>query len=69
LINGDRHGQVAALDAQEERITSGRWLGTDLEALNARAATVDPTTPAHYVSYRPTPYPRPFDLAHRGDRH
>ena len=61
--------QVAALDALEERITSGRWPSTDPEALNARAVTVDPATPAHYVSYRPTPYPRPFDLAHRGDRH
>jgi pimeloyl-ACP methyl ester carboxylesterase len=60
--------QVAALDALEERITSGRWHGTDPKALNARAATVDPATPAHYVSYRPTPYPRPYDLAHRGDR-
>lgn len=61
--------QVAALDALEERITSGRWHGTDPKALNARAATVNPATPAHYVSYRPTPYPRPYDLAHRGDRH
>jgi pimeloyl-ACP methyl ester carboxylesterase len=45
--------QVAALDALEERITSGRWHGTDPKALNARAATVDPATPAHYVSLPP----------------
>jgi hypothetical protein len=59
---------VAALDALEDRISTGRWQRTDPEARGARAGTVDPATPAHYVSYRPTPYPRPFDLAHPGDR-
>lgn len=60
--------QVAALDALEDCISTGRWQATDPEALNARAATVDPATPARFVSYRPTPYPRPYDLAHPGDR-
>jgi hypothetical protein len=59
---------VAALDALEDRISTGRWQRTDPEARGARAGTVDPATPAQYVSYRPTPYPRPFDLARPGDR-
>ncbi|MFF3851472.1 hypothetical protein [Streptomyces sp. NPDC002328] len=56
--------QLAALHALEDRLTTGVWRGTDPEALNSRAASADPTTPARYVTYRPSPYPRPYDLAH-----
>jgi pimeloyl-ACP methyl ester carboxylesterase len=61
--------QLAALDALEDRITTARWQGADPASLNARAAAVDPTAPARYVSYRPTSYPRPYDLAHPGDQY
>ncbi|MFP3986078.1 hypothetical protein U9R90_00940 [Streptomyces sp. E11-3] len=60
---------AAALHTLEDRVTTGRWRGTDPRALNARAAKADSTAPARYVSYRPTPYPRPYDLAHPADRH
>ncbi|GHH10146.1 alpha/beta hydrolase family protein [Streptomyces lanatus] len=59
--------QLAALDTLEDRLTTGRWVGTDPGALNSRAAKADPTTPTRYVSYHPSPYPRPYDLAHPGD--
>lgn len=59
--------QVAALHTLEDRVTSGRWQGTDPGALNARAAAVDPAAPARYVSYRPTQYPRPYDLVRPAD--
>ncbi|MGW6910036.1 alpha/beta hydrolase family protein [Streptomyces sp. NPDC054940] len=59
--------QLAALHALEDRLTTGRWSGTDPASLNSRATKADPTTPARYVPYRPTPYPRPYDLAHPAD--
>ncbi|MFC8194812.1 alpha/beta hydrolase family protein [Streptomyces sp. NPDC057298] len=59
--------QIAALDALEHRITTGRWGDTGPKALNSRAEQADPTTPARYGTYRPAPYPRPYDLAHPGD--
>ncbi|WP_405577586.1 alpha/beta hydrolase family protein [Streptomyces sp. NBC_01092] len=59
--------QVAALDTLEDRLDTGTWVGTDPAALNARATKADPTTPARYVPYRPTAYPRPYDLAHPAD--
>ncbi|OQR60302.1 hypothetical protein B6E66_30805 [Streptomyces maremycinicus] len=60
--------QLAALHALEDRLTTGHWRGSDPTALNFRATKADPTTPACYVSYRPTAYLRPYDLAHPGDR-
>ncbi|WP_329331411.1 S9 family peptidase [Streptomyces sp. NBC_00663] len=59
--------QVAALHTLEDRLTTGKWQGTDAESLNSRAAVADSTTPARYVPYRPTPYLRPYDLAHPAD--
>ncbi|WP_328781109.1 S9 family peptidase [Streptomyces canus] len=60
--------QLAALHTLEDRLTTGSWKGTDPASLNARATAADPTTPTRYVSYRPTPYLRPYDLAHPADR-
>ncbi|KUO09815.1 alpha/beta hydrolase family protein [Streptomyces sp. DSM 15324] len=60
--------QLAALHALEDRLTTGRWQDTDPASLNARATAADPTTPARYVRYHPTPYLRPYDLAHPADR-
>ncbi|CAM5484290.1 alpha/beta hydrolase family protein [Streptomyces canus] len=60
--------QLAALHTLEDRLTTGSWQGTDPASLNARATAADPTTPTRYVSYRPTPYLRPYDLAHPADR-
>ncbi|MFE5813767.1 alpha/beta hydrolase family protein [Streptomyces sp. NPDC056479] len=59
--------QLAALDTLEDRLDTGKWVGTDPAALNSRATKADPTTPARYVPYRPTAYPRPYDLAHPAD--
>ncbi|GLP67525.1 alpha/beta hydrolase [Streptomyces sp. TUS-ST3] len=59
--------QLAALHTLEDRLTTGTWQGTDPASLNARATAADPTTPTRYVSYRPTPYLRPYDLAHPAD--
>ncbi|MGC5561224.1 alpha/beta hydrolase family protein [Streptomyces sp. FR-108] len=59
--------QLAALDTLEHRVDTGRWGDTGAAALNSLAAQVDPTTPARFTAYRPTAYPRPYDLAHPGD--
>ncbi|MDN0194006.1 hypothetical protein [Streptomyces sp. S.PNR 29] len=59
--------QLAALHTLEDRLTTGTWHGTTPAALNTRAAAADPTTPARYVPYHPTPYLRPYDLAHPAD--
>ncbi|WLW53067.1 alpha/beta hydrolase family protein [Streptomyces sp. YU58] len=59
--------QLAAVHTLEDRLTAGRWVGTDPGSLNSRATAADPTTPTRYVSYRPAPYPRPYDLAHPAD--
>lgn len=60
--------QLSALHTLEDRLTTGRWVGTDPGSLNSRATKADPTTPTRYVPYRPTPYLRPYDLAHPADR-
>ncbi|AZQ32681.1 hypothetical protein EJ357_03815 [Streptomyces cyaneochromogenes] len=59
--------QLAALHTLEDRLTTGSWAGTDPASLNSRATKADPTTPTRYVPYRPTPYLRPYDLAHPAD--
>ncbi|MFF8974759.1 hypothetical protein [Streptomyces sp. NPDC014995] len=59
--------QLAALHTLEDRLTTGGWHGTDPQALNSRAAAADPASPARYVTHRPAPYPRPYDLAHPAD--
>jgi pimeloyl-ACP methyl ester carboxylesterase len=60
--------QAAALHTLEDRVTTGHWKGTDPGALNARATQADASVPARYVPYHPTPYPRPYDLAHPADK-
>lgn len=60
--------QLAALHTLDDRLSTGHWRGTDPAALNSRATAADPTTPTRYVAYRPTPYLRPYDLAHPADR-
>ncbi|WP_217205988.1 S9 family peptidase [Streptomyces sp. AC550_RSS872] len=59
--------QLSALHTLEDRLTAGKWVGTDPDSLNSRATKADPTTPTRYVPYRPAPYPRPYDLAHPAD--
>ncbi|MFL6126174.1 alpha/beta hydrolase family protein [Actinophytocola sp.] len=55
---------LAAFEAVEKRADTGHWPDTGPAALNAAAARLDPSTAPAYLSYRPAPYPRPFDLAH-----
>lgn len=59
--------QVAALHTLEARLDTGKWTGTDPGSLNSRATAADPTSAARYVTYHPTPYLRPYDLAHPAD--
>ncbi len=61
--------QIAALHTLEDRIRSGHWLGSDPAALNSRATAADPASPARYLPYSPTAYPRPYDRAHPADGH
>jgi pimeloyl-ACP methyl ester carboxylesterase len=53
---------LAAFEAVEHRATTGHWPSTSPEALNTRAARLDPDATPAYLAYRPAPYPRPFDL-------
>lgn len=53
---------VAAVHALEDRLDTGHW-DTSATALNSRAEQADPTTAGRYVTYRPTEYPRPYDVA------
>ena len=53
---------LAALRTLERRIDTKRWPATDPESLNRLAAQLDPAATPAYVSYRPAPYPRPFNL-------
>ncbi|MDO0910243.1 prolyl oligopeptidase family serine peptidase [Streptomyces sp. DT2A-34] len=57
---------LGALHTLEHRLDTGRWDASP-ESLNSRAQQADSTTEARYVTYRPTTYPRPYDLAHPGD--
>ena len=57
---------LAAVHALERRLATGRW-DTSPDTLNSAAQAEDPAAEARYVAYRPTVYPRPYDLAH-GDR-
>jgi pimeloyl-ACP methyl ester carboxylesterase len=57
---------IGALHTLEHRLDSGRW-DTSPASLNSRARQEDPTTEPRYTPYRPTAYPRPYDLAHPGD--
>jgi pimeloyl-ACP methyl ester carboxylesterase len=60
-------GEMAgALHTLEHRLDTGRW-DTSADTLNSRARQEDPTTEPRYVTYRPTAFPRPYDLAHPGD--
>ncbi|MDW4908915.1 prolyl oligopeptidase family serine peptidase [Streptomyces sp. ADMS] len=53
---------VAAVRTLEHRLDTGRW-DTSAAVLNSRAEQEDPATEARYVTYRPTEYPRPYDVA------
>ncbi|WP_405534531.1 S9 family peptidase [Streptomyces sp. NBC_00075] len=53
---------VAAVHALEDRLDTGHW-DTSATALNSRAEQADPATEGRYVTYRPTEYPRPYDVA------
>ncbi|MFI0773535.1 alpha/beta hydrolase family protein [Streptomyces sp. NPDC021212] len=55
---------LAAVRTLERRLATGRW-HTSPDALNSVAKAEDPTAEPRYVGYRPTTYPRPYDLAHR----
>jgi pimeloyl-ACP methyl ester carboxylesterase len=55
---------LAAFEAIQHRASTGRWPDTDPRALNTAARRLDPATTPAYLTYRPAPYPRPFDLAH-----
>ncbi|WP_327698806.1 alpha/beta hydrolase family protein [Streptomyces sp. NBC_00459] len=55
---------VAALHTLEHRLDTGSW-DTSAAVLNSRARQEDPATPARYATYRPTEYPRPYDLARK----
>jgi pimeloyl-ACP methyl ester carboxylesterase len=54
---------LAALQVVERRTNTGQWPSTSPNTLNATAARLDPTATHAYLTYRPAPYPRPFDLA------
>ena len=53
---------LAAFEAIEKRANTGQWPDTRPNALNAAAARLDPNATHAYLTYRPAPYPRPFDL-------
>ncbi|MFD7241608.1 alpha/beta hydrolase family protein [Streptomyces massasporeus] len=57
---------LAALHTLEHRLDTGRWDASP-DALNSRARAEDPTAEPRYLPYRPSGYPRPYDLAHPGD--
>jgi hypothetical protein len=57
---------LAALHTLEKRLDTGRW-DVSPDALNSRTRAQDPAAEPRYVPYRPTAYPRPYDLAHPGD--
>ncbi|MFJ4283110.1 alpha/beta hydrolase family protein [Streptomyces massasporeus] len=52
---------LAALHTLEHRLDTGRWDASP-GALNSRARAEDPTTDPRYLPYRPSSYPRPYDL-------
>ncbi|MFJ3669807.1 alpha/beta hydrolase family protein [Streptomyces sp. NPDC090106] len=57
---------LGALGTLEDRLDTGRWHASAAD-LDSRAEQADTTGAARYVTYRPAPYPRPYDLAHPGD--
>ncbi|WP_020667488.1 alpha/beta hydrolase family protein [Amycolatopsis nigrescens] len=57
--------QLAALHALERRVRAGTWGDTGPAAMNALAGAAEPGVAHAFVDYRPSPYPRPFDLAGR----
>lgn len=57
---------LGALRTLETRLDTGRWEASPT-ALNSRSTEQDPATEPRYTDYRPTPYPRPYDLAHPQD--
>ncbi|HLH58539.1 MAG TPA: hypothetical protein VKV33_05230, partial [Streptosporangiaceae bacterium] len=71
---------ITAVQTLLNRLNTGRWssAGLDPAALNAQAAAFGPAynvyssggsvvpAPPEFVSYRPAPYLRPYDLARSG---
>jgi hypothetical protein len=55
---------LAALYTLERRIDTGHWRDTHPAALNLLATALDPAAEPAYATYRPAPYPRPFNLTH-----
>ncbi|WP_246101563.1 prolyl oligopeptidase family serine peptidase [Streptomyces cyaneus] len=58
--------RLGALHTLEHRLDTGHWDASP-ESLNSRSQQADSTTEARYAAYRPSTYPRPYDLAHPGD--
>jgi hypothetical protein len=71
---------ITAAQTLLNRLATGHWTGQALQpsGLNAKASALGPgynvftnsqgslvATPPAFVSYRPYPYPRPFDLSSR----
>jgi hypothetical protein len=58
---------ISAVQALLRRIDTGKWAGrTDADTLNTAAAALGPTlnvAPPGFISFEPTPFLRPFDLA------
>jgi pimeloyl-ACP methyl ester carboxylesterase len=58
---------ISAVRALLRRIDTGKWAGgTDADTLNTAAAALGPTlnvAPPGFISFEPTPFLRPFDLA------
>jgi pimeloyl-ACP methyl ester carboxylesterase len=58
---------ISALEALLQRLDTGKWAGsTDTERLNVAAAALGSTlnvAPPSFISFAPTPFLRPFDLA------
>ena len=68
---------ITAVQTLENRMSTGRWNVPSPAAMNAQAAALGPQdnifaagtqvvpTPPAFISYRPAPYLRPFDLSPR----
>jgi pimeloyl-ACP methyl ester carboxylesterase len=68
---------ITAVQTLENRMSTGRWNVPSPAAMNAQAAALGPAdnifavgdqavpTPPAFISYRPAPYLRPFDLSPR----
>ncbi len=53
--------ETAAVDTVYKRVLTGRWIGTDPQALNHLAEANQSGTPSAFVAYEPAPFLRPFN--------